>query len=104
MLTVTWLVIALPLLGFVVLVATGRRLGEPWAGWLATAMVAASFLVAIGLYLDLLGIKAPVRSYSENLWTWLDVGGLNLHAGLYVDPLSMTMVLFVTGVSALIHL
>jgi NADH-quinone oxidoreductase subunit L len=104
MLTVTWLVIALPLLGFVVLVATGRRLGEPWAGWLATAMVTASFLVAIGLYLDLLGIKAPVRSYSENLWTWLDVGGLNLHAGLYVDPLSMTMVLFVTGVSALIHL
>ena len=36
-----WLIPALPLAGFLVLLVGGRRLGEPAAGWLATAMVAA---------------------------------------------------------------
>ncbi len=34
-----WLIPALPLAGFVALVVGGRRLGDPWAGWLATAAV-----------------------------------------------------------------
>ena len=42
--------------------------------------------------------------FGQNLWTWIPVDALQVHAGLYVDPLSMTMVLFVTGISALIHL
>ena len=47
-----WLIPALPLAGFVLLVAFGRRLGEPLAGWLATAMVAASFVASIALFLS----------------------------------------------------
>ena len=31
-----WLIPALPLAGFMFLVAFGRRLGEPFAGWVAT--------------------------------------------------------------------
>ena len=31
-----WLIPALPLAGFLVLLVGGRRLGEPVAGWLAT--------------------------------------------------------------------
>jgi NADH-quinone oxidoreductase subunit L len=49
-------------------------------------------------------VNAPVRSYSQNLWTWIPVDRLQVHASLYVDPLSMTMVLFITGISTLIHL
>ena len=45
-----------------------------------------------------------MRTYTQNLWTWIPVDRLQVHASLYVDPLSMTMVLFVTGVSTLIHL
>ena len=33
----SWLIPALPLAGFVLLLVFGRRLGDPWAGWLATA-------------------------------------------------------------------
>ena len=36
MLHLTWLIIALPLAGFVVQLALGRRLGDPVAGWVAT--------------------------------------------------------------------
>ena len=46
MLDITWLIPALPLLGFLVLVAVGPRLGEPAAGWLATAMVGGSFVAS----------------------------------------------------------
>ena len=104
MLAVTWLIIALPLLGFAVLAAAGRRLGDPAAGIVATACVGASFLVSVGVYFDLLTLHGSVRTYTQNLWTWIPVGALQVHARLFVDPLSMTMVLFVTGISTLIHL
>ena len=65
MLQVTWLIIALPLLGFAILASVGRRLGDPAAGVVATVAVGASFLVSIGVYLDLLTVDAPVRSYSN---------------------------------------
>ncbi len=42
-----WLIPALPLFGFVALVALGRRLGDPGAGWFATAMVGVSFLFSV---------------------------------------------------------
>ncbi|MGB7052031.1 MAG: NADH-quinone oxidoreductase subunit L [Acidimicrobiales bacterium] len=104
MLHVTWLIIALPLIGFAVQVFLGRRLGDPLAGVVGTVFVGASFGVAIGVYLDLLTVHAPVRSFTQNLWTWIPVDNLQVHARLLIDPLSMTMVLFVTGVSSLIHL
>ena len=104
MLPVTFLIVLAPLAGFAVLLAAGRRLGEPLAGWVGTIAVAASFVVSVGVYLSLLNVNAPVRSYSQNLWTWIPVDRLSVHASLYVDPLSMTMVLFITGISTLIHL
>src|SRR5271165_3585017 len=104
MLHVTYLIILLPLVGFAVQLFAGRRLGDPLAGVVATVFIVASFVVAVGVYLDLLTVNAPVRSYYQDLWTWIPVDRLQVHASLYVDPLSMTMVLFVTGISTLIHL
>jgi NADH-quinone oxidoreductase subunit L len=101
---VTFLIILLPLVGFAVQVVAGRRLGDPWAGVVATVFIGASFLVGVGVYFDLLTVNAPVRTFTQNLWTWIPVDQLQVHASLYVDPLSMTMVLFVTGISTLIHL
>ena len=40
----------------------------------------------------------------EPWFTWFSAGRLNVGVGLSVDPLSMTMATFVTGVSTLIHL
>jgi NADH-quinone oxidoreductase subunit L len=104
MLHLTYLIILLPLVGFAVQLVAGRRLGDPAAGAVATFFIGASFVVSFGVYLSLLGVQAPVRSFSQNLWTWIPVDRLQVHVGLYVDPLSMTMVLFITGISALIHL
>jgi len=104
MLHLTYLIILLPLVGFAVLLTAGRRLGDPTAGIVGTCFVGASFVVSVGVYLALLGVHAPVRSFGQNLWTWIPVDTLQVHAALYVDPLSMTMVLFITGISTLIHM
>ena len=55
MLHAAYLMPVLPLAGFVVLAVAGRRLGDPWAGWLGTATVAGSFVVACIVYAGLLG-------------------------------------------------
>lgn len=46
------LIIALPLLGFVLLGLFGKRIGEPAAGWLASLLVLGSFLLGLVLLLQ----------------------------------------------------
>ena len=104
MLDLVWLIPALPLAGFLVLVFGGKRIGEPNAGRLATTMVGASFLVTVGVFFDLLSKHGEERSFTKVLFTWLPSGGLKVNAAILADPLSITMALFVTGIGALIHL
>jgi NADH-quinone oxidoreductase subunit L len=104
MLSAVWLIPALPLLGVVLLLVFGRKLGEPWAGVLATTLMAGSFLAGVVTFLGLLDRHEEERRFLFHLFEWMPVGGFSVDVGFLVDPLSMTMVLFVTGVGALIHL
>ena len=104
MLNLVWLVPALPLAGFLLIFLFGRILGEPRAGILATAMTASSFVVVVGVYLDLLSRTAEERHHVVTLFSWLPVGSLQVDMALLADPLSITMALFVTGIGSLIHL
>ncbi len=104
MLDVVWLIPALPLAGFLIILVLGRRLGEPKAGYLATAMAAGAFVVTVGVFFDLMSKTAEQRHHIKTLFTWLPVGGLKVDLAFLVDPLSITMALFVTGIGTLIHL
>jgi NADH-quinone oxidoreductase subunit L len=99
-----WLIPALPLLGFLVLVAFGRVLGEPKAGWLATLMMAGSFAATVVVFIGLLDREEEDRHFSQVLFEWVAAGRFSVDVGFLVDPLSMTMCLFITGVGTLIHL
>jgi NADH-quinone oxidoreductase subunit L len=101
---VVWLIPLLPLVGGLLLMAFGSRIGEPRAGWLATTMTASSFIVTVLVYLDLLGMPAEERSHVVSLFSWIPVGSLQIDFALLADPLSITMALFVTGIGSLIHL
>ncbi|MGD1011757.1 MAG: NADH-quinone oxidoreductase subunit L [Acidimicrobiales bacterium] len=104
MLRAAFLIPLLPLAGFLVLMASGRRLGNPRAGWLATVMVAASFVVTVVVFIGLFRLQPGDRSYTQSWFTWISAGHLHVDMGILVDPLSLAMAAFVTGVSALIHL
>jgi NADH-quinone oxidoreductase subunit L len=103
-LSAVWLVPALPLAGFLVLLVLGRRLGDPLAGWFATAMVGASFVAGVVTFAGLVAEEEEERSFTFRLFEWIDVGGFKVDVSFLADPLSITMVLFVTGVGTLIHL
>ena len=104
MVDLIWLVPLLPLVGGIVLIAFGSRIGEPRAGWLATLATATSFIVTVAAYFDLLGSPAEERSHVVTIFQWIPVGALQIDLAFLVDPLSVTMALFVTGIGSLIHL
>ena len=104
MVDLIWLVPLLPLVGGIVLIAFGSRIGEPRAGWLATLATATSFIVTVAAYFDLLGSPAEERSHVVTIFQWIPVGALRIDLAFLVDPLSVTMALFVTGIGSLIHL
>jgi len=104
MLDLIWLIPALPLAGFLLIVVLGRKLGEPGAGIVATLMTAGSFAVTAGVYFELLSRTAAERSHVVTLFSWLPVGSLSIDMAIIADPLSITMALFVTGIGSLIHL
>jgi NADH-quinone oxidoreductase subunit L len=104
MLDMVWLIPALPLAGFVLILLFGRRLGDPKAGYLATFMCGAAFVVSVAAFFDLLSKSAEDREHISKAFTWVPVGSLKVDFSFLADPLSITMCLFVTGIGALIHL
>ena len=104
MLDVIWLIPAFPLVGFLLILLFGRRLGEPRSGYLAATMVLLSFVVSVGAYFDLASMGEEERSHVETLFSWVPVDSLQIDMAFLADPLSITMCLFVTGIGFLIHL
>jgi len=97
-----WLIPALPLVGFSLLLLFGKRLGEPVAGWLATLMTAGSFVTACVVFAGLW--NEAHHTYEHTYFTWIPAGSFQVDVNTLLDPVSMTMVLFITGIGALIHL
>jgi NADH-quinone oxidoreductase subunit L len=97
----TWILIA-PLFGFLAVLLLGRYLSERQVGVVGTGVVTASFVLSVVSFVLLLHHSS--REVTVNLFAWISVGTLHVPAALLLDPLSITMCLFVTGISALIHL
>ena len=102
MVELVWLIPALPLAGFVLLLFLGKRIGEPISGWIGTAAVALSFLTTVIVFIGLW--NQPEHTYELKLFEWIPAGNFNVDIGFLLDPLSMAMILFITGIASLIHL
>ncbi|MFE3719460.1 NADH-quinone oxidoreductase subunit L [Streptomyces cyaneofuscatus] len=97
------LLVAAPLLGAAVLLCGGRRLDK--AGhWLGTVLAAASFVIGVVLFADMLGKGAEDRALHQHLFSWIPVEGFRADIAFQLDQLSMTFVLLITGVGTLIHI
>lgn len=97
------LLVAAPLLGAGLLLCGGRRLDR--AGhWIGTLLAAVSFALGVVLFAGLLGKGREDRTLTSHLFSWVPVGGFRADVGFQLDQLSMTFVLLITGVGALIHL
>lgn len=102
LINIAWLVPAFPLLGFLVTGLANKRLKHNQAGIIASAMVVLSFLVSATL-LYLLNVSGQ-PAVTLTLFNWISIGGMQIPFALLIDHLSLTMMLIITGVGALIHI
>lgn len=97
-----WLVIALPLAGAAILLLGGKYT-DKWGHLLATALPIGSFAISVAMFASLLGRADDDRQVGQHLYTWFQVGGLDVGMDLLFDPLSALFLLLITGVGSLIH-
>jgi NADH-quinone oxidoreductase subunit L len=97
---VPW-VVFFPLIGLLINVIIGGRLGEKLIGTIASAATGLAFVVAVLLAVSLTGNP---EGAVVPLADWISVGELHIGWGFQVDTLSVTMMLVVSGVGALIHI
>lgn len=104
-----WLILLFPLVGVLANALLGRWLGRRVVAAVATGAVAASFVVAVLVLVEMLGLPAESptggngRERVVPLFSWIAAGDFRVEARLLVDQLSILMALVVTGVSTLIH-
>jgi len=102
-LSLLWLVIALPALGAAVILLAGNVRTRAWAHLLGTGTVAGSFVLSLLAFFALMGRDESERTVTQHLWTWIEAGSFTAEAGLLYDPLSALFLLLITGVGGLIH-
>ncbi|WP_043836109.1 NADH-quinone oxidoreductase subunit L [Amycolatopsis sp. La24] len=94
----SWLLVALPALGALVLLLSGKR-AKAWGHLLGCATVTLAFVYAVILFFSTdSGSVTDTKVYS-----WIPVTQLQVDFGLRIDALSLTFVLLITGVGMLIH-
>jgi NADH-quinone oxidoreductase subunit L len=99
-----WLVLLFPLLGSITIALSFKAIPSRVAGMIGTAAIGLAFASGIAALICLLGDSPDARHHASSLWDYASVAGLDIKLGIFVDPLSVFMVLVVTGVSTLIHL
>jgi NADH-quinone oxidoreductase subunit L len=97
----SWLLLAFPVFGAVVLLLGGRRT-DRWGHLLGVLMPIASFVYAVIAFFTLLG--ETDRSRDLHMFTYIPVGGFQVNMGILLDPLSISFALLITGVGSLIHI
>ncbi|MER5712480.1 NADH-quinone oxidoreductase subunit L [Streptomyces sp. NPDC042898] len=96
------LLVGAPLLGAAILLCGGKRLDKS-GHWLGTLLAAASFVIGLALFADMLGKSADDRAMHQRLYTWIPVENFQADIAFQLDQLSMTFVLLISGVGTLIH-
>lgn len=97
------LVPLLPLAGFLVISLNNKRLSHGTASLVACGAVLLSFVIAVILFVQLLGRPEDDRFFEVVLTNWIRTGSFSVNFSFLIDPLSSIMLLIITGVGFLIH-
>ena len=101
MIQLIWLVPLLPLIGFLAIGLGGKQLSKSFVGILGSGVIAAAFIVALGIYFELKG--QAEKSIIIDLFSWISAGKLSIPFSFLIDPLSSLFLLIITGIGFLIH-
>ena len=99
-----WLVPLLPLLGSLALMLGAGRLSTRAEAAIGALSVGFAAIIAFTIAAGFLRHPPAGTAFQQTLWHWLNVGGFSAEIGLRLDPLSLVMMLVITGVGFFIHL
>ena len=102
MIAASWVCLLSPLAAALAITLLGHRLTRRGAGFLASGSVLVSFIGALVAFIGLLGESADARSHLSTGWEWLTAGNFHVGLSILLDPLSVFMMLIVSGVGFLI--
>ena len=89
-----------PLLGALIAGLMGRIIGPVWSHRITIALVFASLLASIVIFVDVL----EGNTYNGTVYTWLVTGDARFEVGFLIDQLSATMMVVVSFVSLMVHI
>jgi len=99
-----WLIPILPLIGSAINGILGKRFPRNLVSTIALVFPGAAFAYAIWVVMQFAGLAQSQIPHIERLFPWIAANGFRADYGFYLDQLSLTMLLIVTGVGFLIHI
>jgi len=96
---IVWLIPVLPLIGFLINGLGRNNLSKTLSGLIGTAVILASFLISVYVFL---GVKEG-NTHLIHYFEFINTGSLNVHFDFQIDQLSSLFLLIITGVGFLIH-
>jgi len=97
-----WICLLSPLAAAGLITLGGQRLSRRGAGYIATLSCFVAFGGALATFIALWGRGGAERSIVSTAWTWLSGGSYQSGLEVMIDPLSVFMMLVVSGVGGLI--
>src|SRR5271170_2291110 len=94
-----WLILFLPLVATAVITLFTLR-SKTVSSLISIGAIVAGFILTV-LFIAANGFHPATTEISTN---WFSIGGLHVDFGLKLDPLSLMMLLIVTGVGGAIHI
>jgi NADH-quinone oxidoreductase subunit L len=104
MLNFIYFIPALPFAGFIILSLIGRRLSNAITAFVGVGSVGMSALLSVLMAIEFTSNPPEGREFVQTLWTWMEVDGFSSAVSLFIDPLSLIMILVITIVGFFIHL
>jgi NADH-quinone oxidoreductase subunit L len=101
--TAAWLALACPLAGTIINGLGYKVFKNKVSGVIGTVALAGAFVFAVLAFLSLQGRGEEERQVVSSLYDYAVTGTIDAKLSILVDPLSVLMLLVVTGVSMLIH-
>ncbi|PYY19687.1 MAG: NADH-quinone oxidoreductase subunit L [Acidobacteria bacterium] len=99
-----WVIPILPLIGSAINGIFGKRFPRNLVATVALFFPGAAFAYAVWVVSQFAGLSQAQIPHIERLFSWIEAGGFRVDYGFYLDQLSVTMLLIVTGVGFLIHI
>ena len=95
-------IVLAPLIGSIIVGLSGHQLGRTLSHSITILGVAVSTVLA--LYVFNHHVLQGAEVFNENIYTWMQIGGLNMSVGFLVDNLTSVMLLVVSFVSLMVHI